>query len=123
MKSSLTLVLSIIALVGVFGVPSAFAQSADWNLTINFTNVPTETDNITVKVYGPFSSTPIQQQTVPTGQNYGNPTVTFSMSSSDVPSGYSYRVCAGATAIGTIFPPCERFTADGNDQTVEITPS
>src|SRR5262249_38989298 len=112
MKSPLTLVLSIIAFVGVVGVPAAFAQSADWNLTINFTNVPPETDNITVKLYGPFSSTPIQQQTVPTGQNYGNPTVTFSMSGSDVPSGYSYRVCA---ALGTIFPSCERFTADGND--------
>ncbi len=120
MKSPLTLVLSIIALVGVVGVPSAFAQSADWNLTINFVNVPYGQDNITVKVYGPYSSSPIQTQTVPTGPD---PTVTFSMSGSEVPSGQVYKVCAGATALGTILPSCESFTADGNDQTLQFIPN
>ena len=119
MKSPLTLVLSIIALVGVVGVPSAFAQSADWNLTIKFINVPNETDYITLNVYGPFSSTAILHQMISNGPD---PSTTLTVGGSDVPSGYTYRVCAGATAFGTLFPACNRYTADGNDQTIEITP-
>jgi hypothetical protein len=49
------------------GVPSAFAQSADWNLTINFINVPYGTDRINVHVNGPFSSSPIASDVIATG--------------------------------------------------------
>ena len=120
MKSPLTLVLSIIALVGVVGVPSAFAQSADWTLTVNFVNVPYGTDRINVHVNGPFSSSPIASDVI---QNQPNPSTTLTISGSDVPSGYTYKVCASATAVGFLLPTCESYTADGNDQTVEITPN
>jgi hypothetical protein len=121
MKSLLTLVSSIIALVGVVGVPSAFAQSADWNLTVNFINVPFQTDQITVDVYGPFSSSAIQHQVIPNGQD---PQVTFTISGNQIPQGYGYRVCASATAIGWLSPTCQSYThGDRSSVTMEISPN
>lgn len=120
MKSPLTLVLSIIALVGVVGVPLAFAQSADWNLTVNFTSVPYGTDKIHLTVKGPFSSSPIVDQSIPTGPN---PTTTVTITGSDVPQGYEYYVCASSTATGYFIPTCESFTHGQSDETVEITPN
>jgi hypothetical protein len=55
---------TIIALMEAAIPSAALAQYSIWNLTVNAIDVPQQTDQINIDVYGPFASSPIQHQVI-----------------------------------------------------------
>jgi len=92
---------------------AAQAQSANWNLTVNLYRIPFGTDKIYVEVRGPFGN--IYYQWV---QNGVNPSTTFSLSGSEFPQGYYYKICVGTGLLASLLPTCNQFAHNGGDENV-----
>jgi hypothetical protein len=98
------LTLALAVMTGI--TPLCYAQeqeSNDWTLSVYIQQADFGSKSIDIDVYGPFSAH--QSQQLPNGPD---PSTTFSMSGTDFPGGYHYKVCASDTFLGSLSPTCIR---------------
>jgi hypothetical protein len=106
-----TLVLSIVSILGMMSATAArvYAQGS-WLLTLTFSNVPDGWSNIWGYVRGPFGQSDSHWVA-----NSVNPSIQFTMSNDQFPSGHNLKICA--SELGVEPAPCDIVAISGNDAT------
>jgi hypothetical protein len=95
-KIAITAFIPILVLIGV---PFAVAQSDDWTLTV-YVNIPANTGNIRVDLWGSHSSH--YWQTI--DDTLVNRGVQFNVHVSDIGAGDGYNVCIDTSAGSSCYP-------------------